>query len=100
MSDLTGKVAIVGVDESDAIGLCAVALITHGQSGRSRIGMPPRAETGQLLPGQFETPFGLPRPAGSYALACTRHMYQYGTTSEQLAEIAVATRKWAALNPK
>ena len=29
-----------------------------------------------------------------------RHMHQYGTTSEQLAEIAVATRKWAMLNPK
>src|SRR5437764_6905371 len=83
-----------------ASGLCEVALITHGQSGRSRVGMAPRNETSQMLPGQFEEPFGLPRPAGSYAIACTRHMHQYGTTSEQLAEIAVATRKWAALNPK
>jgi len=33
-------------------------------------------------------------------MACMRHMYQYGTTHEQLAEIAVATRKWASLNPK
>ena len=33
-------------------------------------------------------------------MACTRHMHQYGTTNEQLAEIAVATRKWAMLNPK
>jgi acetyl-CoA acetyltransferase len=81
-------------------GLCRVALITHGQSGRSRVGMPPRAESSQLPAGQFEEPFGLPRPAGAYALACSRHMYQYGTTSEQLAEIAVATRKWASLNPK
>jgi len=32
-------------------------------------------------------------------MAAQRHMYQYGTTSEQLAEIAVATRKWAAMNP-
>src|ERR671932_1094284 len=83
-----------------AAGLCNVALISHGQSGRSRIGMPPRAETSQMMQGQFEEPFGIPRPAGAYALACTRHMHQYGTTSEQLAEIAVATRKWAALNPK
>jgi acetyl-CoA acetyltransferase len=50
--------------------------------------------------GQFEEPYGLPRPVGSYALAATRHMAQYGTTSERLAEIAVATRKWAGLNPK
>lgn len=47
---------------------------------------------------QFELPYGLPMPVGAYALAATRHMYQYGTTSEQLAEIAVATRKWAMLN--
>src|SRR5204863_5542198 len=54
----------------------------------------------QALRGQFEEPFGLPRPVGAYALACTRHMHEYGTTHEQLAEIAVATRKWASLNPK
>src|SRR5207237_797904 len=35
-----------------------------------------------------------------YALAATRHMHLYGTTSEQLAEIAVAARAWAAMNPK
>ena len=83
-----------------ASGLCNVALITHGQSGRSRVGMPSRPSGAQLMSGQFEEPFGLPQPVGSYALACTRHMAQYGTTSEQLAEIAVATRAWAALNPK
>ena len=33
-------------------------------------------------------------------MAAMRHMHQYGTTHEQLAEIAVATRKWAMLNPK
>jgi acetyl-CoA acetyltransferase len=81
-------------------GRCSVALITHGESGRSRVGMPPRPSSAQSIRGQFEDPFGLPQPAGSYALACSRHMAQYGTTKEQLAEIAVATRKWAALNPK
>ena len=83
-----------------AAGLCRVALITHGQSGRSRIGMPARPSGGQLMAGQFEEPFGLPMPVGAYALACTRHMHRYGTTSAELAEIAVATRAWAALNPK
>jgi acetyl-CoA acetyltransferase len=39
-------------------------------------------------------------PPPAYALAATRHMHEYGTTSEQLAEIAVATRAWAALNPR
>lgn len=83
-----------------AAGRCEVVLITHGESGRSRVGMPARATSAQQMIGQFEDPFGLPRPAGSYALACSRHMHQYGTTKQQLAEIAVATRKWAGLNPK
>jgi acetyl-CoA acetyltransferase len=34
-----------------------------------------------------------------YALAAARHMHEFGTTREQLAEVAVAARKWAQLNP-
>ena len=34
-----------------------------------------------------------------YALAAARHMHQYGTTREQLAEAAVAARQWAQLHP-
>jgi acetyl-CoA acetyltransferase len=52
------------------------------------------------LAGQFETPYGLPMPIGYYALSAARHMYRYGTTSRHLAEIAVAARSWAQLNPK
>ena len=83
-----------------ATGRASVCLITHGESGRSRVGAPPRASSPDSLRGQFEDPFGLPTPVGAYALACSRHMAEYGTTKEQLAEIAVATRKWAMLNPK
>jgi acetyl-CoA acetyltransferase len=83
-----------------ANGLCSVALITHGQSGRSRVGERSPAAGAQTIQGQYETPFGLPSPVGAYALACVRHMHQYGTTKEQLAEIAVATRQWATMNPK
>ena len=83
-----------------ATGRCEVALVTHGESGRSRVGMPRRANDPDSLRGQFEAPYGLPQPVGAYAMACSRHMYEYGTTHEQLAEIAVATRKWAMLNPK
>jgi acetyl-CoA acetyltransferase len=83
-----------------ATGRCEVALVTHGESGRSRVGMMPYPASRDSLRGQFETPFGIPTPVGAYALACSRHMYEYGTTKEQLAEIAVATRKWAMLNPK
>src|SRR5436305_519387 len=83
-----------------ANGLCSVALITHGESGRSRVGMRSTTPQANTIPGQYEAPWGMPSPVGAYAMACTRHMHQYGTTKEQLAEIAVATRKWASMNPK
>ena len=49
---------------------------------------------------EWEMPYGLQGPVGSYALAADRHMSRYGTTPEQLATIAVRTREWAALNPR
>ncbi len=80
-------------------GLCNVALILYGSDQRSNrrrnLGRGRPAE----LTAQYESIWGLPAPVGAYALAAHRHMYQYGTTSEQLAEIAVAERKWASLNP-
>ena len=81
-------------------GSCEVALITHGESGASRVGMPGTRFGPDAFRMQFESPFGLAGPPTGYALAATRHMHEYGTTSEQLAEVAVATRKWAALNPR
>src|SRR5213593_82490 len=83
-----------------AAGVCEVALITHGESGASRVGMPGTRfgpDSGRL---QFETPYGLAGPPTVYALAATRHMHQYGTTRAPLAEVAVATRKWAQLTPR
>ena len=85
-----------------AEGLINVALITHGQNGysnRFRMGTGMQLDP-QFPAPQFEAPYHVGGPATVYALACSRHMYQYGTTHEQLAEIAVATRKWAMLNPK
>ena len=81
-------------------GLCEVALITHGESGRSRVGMPGTRFGPDSVRLQFENPFGLYGPPTGYALAATAHMRRYGTTSEQLAELAVATRQWAELNPR
>ena len=48
----------------------------------------------------FEKPYGMIGAPESYALAARRHMYEYGTTSEQFGAIAVACRKHASLNPK
>jgi acetyl-CoA acetyltransferase len=81
-------------------GLCEVALITHGESGYSRIAMPVPRWGDDSVNNQFELPYGISGPATGYGLLATRHMHEYGTTSAQLAEVAVATRKWAALNPK
>src|SRR6266480_251426 len=83
-----------------AAGLCEVALITHGESGASRIGMPGTRFGPDSWRLQFEQPFGLAGPPTGYALAAARHMHEFGTTSEQLAEVAVATRRWAQLNPR
>ncbi len=81
-------------------GLIEVALITHGESGRSRIGSPPWP-TGPGFPiGQFEAPYGTAGAATMFSIPCTRHMHKYGTKREQMAELAVAQRKWAAMHPK
>ncbi len=81
-------------------GYCDVALITHGQAGRSTRA---RAPADPNLPvAQYETPYGMIGQPINYAMACTRYMHQYGEerTRQGMAEIAVATRKWANLNPK
>jgi acetyl-CoA acetyltransferase len=49
--------------------------------------------------GGLRAAMGFRSPTAYYALAARRHMETYGTTSEQLGAIAVATRQWAALNP-
>lgn len=83
-----------------ASGRIEVALIVHGESGRSGQGLPASGGSAQGMEGQFETPFGMPGAPGAYAMACARHMHQYGTTHEQLAHIAVAAREWARMNPR
>ena len=47
---------------------------------------------------QFEHPYG-PTLISTYALAATRHMHEYGTTPEQLAQVAVSIRRHACLHP-
>ncbi len=81
-------------------GVAEVVLITHGESGRSRVGMGGTGFSPDSPPGQFEMPFGIGGPATRYGLAATRPMHEYGTRQRQLAEVAVATRAWAALNPR
>ena len=79
-------------------GLCEVALVVYGSTQRSERSRDLAGRPANLTM-QFETPWGLPTPVGGYALAAMRHMHEHGTTREQLAEIAVAARGWASLNP-
>ena len=77
-------------------GLCEVAVIAYGSTQRSDRGK--LVTMSEWLP--YEEPYGLQHPISSFALMAQRHMAQYGTTSEQLAQIAVSARQWAMMNPK
>ena len=84
-----------------AAGLCNVALVTYGSTAASERFAIGTGTGGFVLepPDNFEAPFG-PTIVGSYALVAQRHMHEHGTTSEQLAEIAVTMRRHASLNPQ
>jgi acetyl-CoA acetyltransferase len=77
------------------LGLCEVAAIAYGSTQRS-VGRR-QASVREINP--FETPYRPFLPSTAYALAASRHMHEFGTSREQLAEVAVAARQWALLNP-
>jgi acetyl-CoA acetyltransferase len=76
-------------------GVCKVAVVAYGSTQRS-LG---RKNTSVPDRNAYEAPFKPFMPPTAYALAAARHMYEFGTTREQLAEVAVAAREWALLNP-
>ena len=90
--------------EAIRAGQCDTVLISYGSDYLSRMGR--SLGTGGMFRGartvpgpmQFEAPYGNSL-VGSYALVARRHMHEFGTTSEQLAEIAVGVREYAGLNP-
>jgi acetyl-CoA acetyltransferase len=93
-----------------ASGRCEVAMIAYASRQRTKRLRVLAPSTGSgtavyaadpvTLTSQFQTPYGMPFPIGSFAMQAARHMAQYGTTAEQLAEVAVTARRWASLNPK
>jgi len=76
-------------------GLCDVALICYGSNQLTAGGKLASMPDPQI----YEAPFRPRYPMSSYALAASRHMHQYGTTREHLADVAVSARQWARLNP-
>lgn len=77
-------------------GLCNVAVIAYGSTQRSA--------RGSFVPqrdlNEYDAPFAPRLPITGYALAAARHMHLYGTTREDLADIALAARGWAQMNPR
>lgn len=77
-------------------GYIDTALITYGsnqRSGGGKLATPARSSV-------YEAPFKPLFPLSSYAFAAARHMYEFGTTREQMAAVAVAARQWAQTNPE
>ncbi|MFJ4873835.1 thiolase C-terminal domain-containing protein [Streptomyces sp. NPDC088745] len=87
----------------DAIsaGHAGAVLLVYGSTARADIKAGRRTSNlsfGARGPLQFEAPYGHTLVA-KYAMAARRHMHEYGTTLEQLAEVAVQARANAATNP-
>ncbi len=81
-------------------GLAKTILITHGESGKSRIAQIPRTIPAGSLNGQFEQPFGPMGPPSLFPIPVLRFMKTYGVTHEQMAMVSVVQREWAAKNPR
>ncbi|MDO8838064.1 MAG: thiolase [Parvibaculum sp.] len=81
-------------------GLCNTVLITHAESGRSRVGARRFSRDPASQAGQFEVPFGISGPPTIFTIPALRYMKQYGVTEEDLAHVAVVQREWAAQNPR
>jgi len=96
---------IVAVMAIDA-GLCNVALCGYGRDGwtrthrteqdRQAVQLVPAAQE----PAEFEHEFGLFGAAAMHAFGARRHMDLYGTTKEQMGEVALSGRAYAMSNPQ
>jgi acetyl-CoA acetyltransferase len=80
-------------------GLCTTVLITHAESGRSRVGVGGRPRPSGLA-SQFESPYGVAGPPTMFTIPVLRYMKDHGVSHEQLATVAVVQREWAGLNPR
>ncbi|MFN2641800.1 MAG: acetyl-CoA acetyltransferase [Actinomycetota bacterium] len=94
------EIFLAHASEAVRSGLCDVALLSYGNNQRSARSRKLGGVIDDHTPeAQFEAPYGPLNPISLYAMAAERHMHEFGTTSEQLAEVAVAARAWALKNP-
>lgn len=97
----TWEVMAAHAAEAIAAGHANAVLLVYGSTARADIKAKRRTANlsfGARGPLQFEVPYGHTL-ISKYAMAARRHMHQYGTTLEQLAEVAVQARANAARNP-
>ena len=83
-------------------GQCNAVLVCYGSAQRSaQFGRKEVAGARKYLdPQPYEHPYNPLLPLSAYALIASRHMHEFGTTRRQLAEVAVAARGWASMNPE
>jgi acetyl-CoA acetyltransferase len=84
-----------------AAGAATTVLVTHGESGRSRIGMSRYAgRAPDTVSGQFEVPYGALMPFATFTVPALRFLHERGMSRTDLAEVVVAQREWAMGNPR
>ncbi|MFD7292569.1 acetyl-CoA acetyltransferase [Streptomyces sp. NPDC059897] len=94
---------VMAAHAADAIraGHARAVLLVYGSTARADIKAKRRTSNlsfGARGPLQFEVPYGHSLIA-KYAMAARRHMHEYGTTLDQLAQVAVQARVNASRNP-
>ncbi|MFE9565661.1 acetyl-CoA acetyltransferase [Streptomyces sp. NPDC006487] len=97
----TWEVMAAHAADAIAAGHANAVLLVYGSTARADIKARRRTSNlsfGARGPLQFEVPYGHTL-VSKYAMAARRHMHEYGTTLEQLAEVAVQARANAATNP-
>jgi acetyl-CoA acetyltransferase len=96
----TGALYVARAAMGIAAGLATTVLVVSADNFRTRLrgsgAIAAMAST--ALDAQYESPYGGLNMA-TWSMMTQRHMHEFGTTHEQLAEVAVASREWASLNP-
>jgi acetyl-CoA acetyltransferase len=83
-----------------ASGAADVVLVSHGESGRSRVGTPHGRLDPSSLMGQFEAVYGAQAPYSSFTVPALRFLHDRGMGIEDLARVVVTQRSWAVDNPR
>lgn len=95
----TGCAMIEHAASAIVAGICDTVVVAHGENRLSGLTSNKAIEMlAKFGNSEFEQPYGILIPS-IYAIIAKRHMFEYGTTSEQLASVAVTIRKHASMNP-